>query len=49
MRITHGVWLYQNDYVDKILLTGGFGKRVGNKGQKGEHNYEIKKFFNSSQ
>lgn len=25
-RINHGVWLYQNDYVDKILLTGGYGK-----------------------
>lgn len=23
-RINHGIWLYQNGYVDKLLFTGGF-------------------------
>lgn len=25
-RINHGIWLYQNEYVDKIILTGGYGE-----------------------
>lgn len=25
-RINHGIWLYQNGYVKKIILTGGYGK-----------------------
>ena len=25
-RIHHGIWLYQNSYVDHIILTGGFGE-----------------------
>ena len=25
-RINHAVWLYENDYVDKIIFTGGKGK-----------------------
>ncbi|KPB06525.1 YdcF family protein [Bacillus sp. CHD6a] len=25
-RINHSIWLYQNDYVDKIIFTGGKGK-----------------------
>ncbi len=28
-RINHGIWLYENDYVEKIILTGGKGE--GNK------------------
>lgn len=24
-RINHGIWLYENGYVDKILMTGGYG------------------------
>lgn len=24
-RINHGIWLYENGYVDKLLLTGGYG------------------------
>ena len=24
-RINHGVWLYQNGYVKKLILTGGYG------------------------
>lgn len=25
-RINHGIWLYQNNYVKKIILTGGYGE-----------------------
>lgn len=25
-RINHGIWLYKNGYVDKLILTGGIGK-----------------------
>ncbi len=25
-RLNHGIWLYQNGYVDKIILTGGLGE-----------------------
>jgi hypothetical protein len=25
-RINHGIWLYTNDYVDKLIFTGGKGK-----------------------
>ncbi|MGN0132125.1 MAG: YdcF family protein [Lachnospiraceae bacterium] len=25
-RLNHGIWLYENGYVDKIILTGGYGK-----------------------
>lgn len=25
-RINHAIWLYKNDYVDKIIFTGGKGK-----------------------
>lgn len=25
-RINHGVWLYENDYVDYLILTGGIGE-----------------------
>lgn len=25
-RVNHGIWLYQNDYVDYLILTGGVGK-----------------------
>ena len=25
-RLNHGIWLYQNGYVEKILLTGGLGE-----------------------
>ena len=25
-RINHSIWLYENDYVDKIIFTGGKGK-----------------------
>ena len=25
-RINHGIWLYENGYVDKIIFTGGFGQ-----------------------
>lgn len=25
-RINHGIWLYQNDYVQKIIITGGYGE-----------------------
>ena len=25
-RINHGVWLYQQGYVKKLILTGGYGK-----------------------
>lgn len=25
-RINHGIWLYNNGYVDKIIMTGGYGK-----------------------
>lgn len=25
-RINHGIWLYQNKYVKKIILTGGYGE-----------------------
>lgn len=28
-RINHGIWLYDNGYVPKIIMTGGYGK--GNK------------------
>ena len=24
-RINHGVWLYENGYVEKLILTGGYG------------------------
>lgn len=24
-RINHGIWLYENGYVDKLLMTGGYG------------------------
>ena len=24
-RIDHGIWLYENGYVEKLILTGGFG------------------------
>lgn len=24
-RINHGIWLYENDYVEKIIMTGGLG------------------------
>lgn len=27
-RLNHGIWLYQNGYADKLILTGGYG--VGN-------------------
>jgi len=25
-RIEHGIWLYENDYVDHLIFTGGYGK-----------------------
>ena len=25
-RIRHGVWLYENGYVEKLILTGGYGE-----------------------
>lgn len=25
-RINHGIWLYENDYVEKIIMTGGYGE-----------------------
>ena len=25
-RINHGIWLYENDYVDYLILTGGIGE-----------------------
>ena len=25
-RMNHGIWLYQNNYVKKLILTGGYGK-----------------------
>lgn len=25
-RINHGIWLYENEYVDKIIMTGGYGE-----------------------
>lgn len=25
-RLNHGIWLYENGYVEKIILTGGYGK-----------------------
>lgn len=25
-RLNHGIWIYENGYVDKIILTGGYGK-----------------------
>lgn len=25
-RINHGIWLYQNGYVEKLILTGGYGE-----------------------
>lgn len=25
-RINHGIWLYENEYVDKVIITGGYGE-----------------------
>ena len=29
-RINHGIWLYQNGYIDKIILTGGYSDNKNN-------------------
>lgn len=46
-RINHSIWLYENDYVDKIIFTGGKGK--GNKYAESEvaRDYAIKNNVNS--
>ncbi|MFJ7951856.1 YdcF family protein [Lysinibacillus sp. NPDC096418] len=46
-RINHSIWLYENDYVDKIIFTGGKGK--GDKYAESEvaRDYAIKNNVNS--
>ena len=45
-RINHAIWLYENDYVDKIIFTGGKGK--GNQYAESEvaRDYAIKNNVN---
>lgn len=46
-RINHSIWLYENDYVDKIIFTGGKGKGDEYAESEVARNYAIKNNVNS--
>ncbi|MEA4986840.1 MAG: YdcF family protein [Anaerovorax sp.] len=46
-RINHAIWLYENDYVDKIIFTGGKGKGSQFAESEVGRNYAIEKNVNA--